>query len=327
MYGILEALTKENVLKKANSYAIFKYYCPTFEEFNKLFTSPLREDKHPSASIIFYKGDLLFKDFGEGSYRAIDFVSRRFNISFFEALQKINADLMLGLGLNSVKCVSNEYTMPVMPESAKVEKRTKIIQVKRREWHTRDREYWNGQYGILEETLKLFDVAPISHFTIDDYLYIADKYSYNYNYYWEDGVFRRKIYQPFSSFKWVSNGGKIVQGEGMLPKKGDLLIITSSLKDVMVLFELGYVAVAPTSEMSFVPEEYLKKQNARFQRIIAFMDSDDAGYQANLRWWNKYGIGYIMIPEEYKSKDISDFVKNNSVSDACNLMSKLISEL
>ena len=309
MYGIHRDLTKEAIFARIDAYNIFKRYCPGFEKLGKAFKSPLRDnDRHPSAFIIFYKGDLLFKDFGRRSYRAIDFVMAYYKLDYRGALEKINYDFNLKLGnIDYVFTPHDPYIEH--PEDDLKEKTSSIIQIKKREFNDKDKEYW-GQYSIQQSTLSSFNVYALSNFTINDHLYFADPLCYSYDYYWEDNIFRRKIYQPLSYYKWFSNGGAIVQGEGMLPKEGDLLIITSSLKDVMALYEMGYIAIAPTSETSFVPDNYFLKQNKRFKRIILFMDSDKTGIEANKRLSDRWSLRYIIIPEGYKSKDISDMIKN-----------------
>ena len=303
MYEITAVLSKENLLSRIDSYNIFKYYCPNFKVIGKPFTSPFREDKHPSSFIIYYDGDLLFKDFGGESLRAISFVMKLFNLTFRDALEKINFDFNLGLNgnwSNSVIELENNINVPY--------KETTIIRIKRRDWNESDKLYWNP-FGIQISTLTKFNVVPISFFSINDYMFKAAELAYSYEYYWQNDIFRRKIYQPLSKDKWYSNGGDVVQGEGMLPKEGNLLIITSSLKDVMTLYELGYIAIAPTSETSFVPNKYFNKQKTRFARIIIFMDSDDTGIKRSIELNERWNLEYILIPKEYNRKDISDFNK------------------
>jgi len=322
MYGIFKPLTKENIFKKISSYDIFVRYCSGFTTLGKMFKSPLRaDDNDPSASIIYYDGDLLFTDFGLGSFRSIDFVSELKHLTFHETLERINIDFNLKLSGTIVED-SEEY-IP-MERPVYEEKGSAIIEIKSREWEQKDYNYWYKKYRITFQTLDKFQVKPISHFTINGILYVADELAYSFDYYWEDDIYRRKIYQPYSEFKWASNGGKIVQGEGMLPKHGDLLIITSSLKDAMVLYELGFIAIAPTAESAFVPETYFYKQKRRFKRIILFMDSDEPGIKANKKLSEKLGLFYIVIPEEYKVKDISDFVDNYSKEEAKNLLLKIL---
>lgn len=320
-YCIYPELTKETLLSKISSYQIFNEYCDGFIKIGKAFKSPFRQDIHPSAYIIYYNGDLLFKDFGGNgeSYRAIDFVAKLYNISYHETLIKINNELC-------DKLYSEEKYIDIFTNLPHKEKSTTIIKVKYRDWNVLDIEYWNS-YGISIETLIKFNVHPISYFSINDYIYKADELAYSYDYYWEKEVFRRKIYQPLSkTYKWFSNGGAIVQGEGMLPKQGSLLIITSSLKDTMALYELGYIAIAPTSETSFLPTEYFKKQDKRFTIKVLFMDSDEVGIKRNIKLSEQWNIPYIYIPLEYKSKDISDLIKNMGKDKTKELLKQMLQE-
>jgi len=323
-YGIRKRLTKESIYSKINSYDIFKRYCTGFEEPNKVFRSPLRDtDNNPSSYIIFYKGDWLFNDFGKGSYRAIDFVMELFRISYDQALSQINHDFNLDLGPS----IGGLWEYKPLHVDKALEKKITEILIRKRPWEEHDIGYWYNNYRITLDALTKFNVCPLEAFNINGNQYIAEKYSYSYNYYWENDIFRRKIYQPFSKInKWFSNGGAVVQGEGVLPKQGDLLIITSSLKDVMTLYEMGYTAIAPTSEASFVPTSYFVKQKDRFERIIIFMDSDVAGMEANIRLSKKWGLEYIFIPGNYKSKDISDMVKDHGQETAKKLLHEEINK-
>ena len=69
-----------------------------------------------------------------------------------------------------------------------------------------------------------------------------------------------KIYQPYSKFKWLSNTSvSDLQGLSQLPKSGDTLVITKSLKDVMCLDIWGIPAVAPSSESCVIPSDIVKQ--------------------------------------------------------------------
>jgi len=322
MYRVTPLLTVDNIFKKITSYDIFRKYCLEFKEVGKAFHSPFRTDKHPSAFIIYYNGDLLFKDFGGDSLRAINFVSKLLSLNFPETLERINNDFGLGLEGGEFENSKTENKKIVL-----YDKEDLVIKIKRKNWEQKDIDYWM-QYDIQLTTLKLFDVYPISHYSINDYIEIADSLAYSYDYYWENDIFRRKIYQPFSKKKWVNNGGKVVQGEGMLPKTGDLLIITSSLKDVMTLYELGYTAIAPTSETAFVPDKYFEKQTSRFKHKLLFFDSDDTGIKRSIELSEKWNIDYILIPRENDKdpKDISDFVKQNGKNSAERIIKQILSE-
>ena len=325
MIGFGEDLTLNNILDKIQSYDIFKAYCSNFKEIGKNFASELRDDPNPSCVINYYQGDLMYKDFGDNStFRAIDYVKYKYSINFFQVLEKINTDFNLKLGVIGV---STSYDTKFRISSKKhvsERKEAKVITRQVREFNSDDISFW-GQFGISVETLKKFDVEAISAFWIDEVLHIAAKYSYCYNFYWENGVFRRKIYQPFDSSKWTGNGGKCVQGEGMLPQNGELLIVTKSLKDVMVLYEMGFISVSPPSESTFLPIEYYEKQNNRFNKIILLFDNDSSGVKMSRKFSKQLNIQCMFIPLG-QGKDISDFVKNNNKELGRKLINSLIYE-
>ena len=55
----------------------------------------------------------------------------------------------------------------------------------------------------------------------------------------------------------------------MLPKSGgDYVVITKSLKDVMLLYEFNIPAIAPNSETLFISDKQLEKLKSKFKNII-----------------------------------------------------------
>lgn len=96
-----------------------------------------------------------------------------------------------------------------------------------------------------------------------------------------------------------------------LPKNGgDILVITKSMKDVMLLHEFNIPAIAPNSEVLFVTDAQLNKLKTKFKHIIVVYDNDFAGIE-NLSKIHKAHPELIVtfIPRKYEAKDISDFYK------------------
>lgn len=91
----------------------------------------------------------------------------------------------------------------------------------------------------------------------------------------------------------------------------------------MTLYELGYTAIAPTSETSFVQDKYFDKQKDRFKKIMLFMDSDETGIKMNKKLSEKWSLDYISIPDEYHSKDISDLVYHHNKETAKQLLDEI----
>lgn len=61
-----------------------------------------------------------------------------------------------------------------------------------------------------------------------------------------------------------------IQGAHMMPKQGEYLTITKSLKDVCCLYSLGIPAIAPMSETCFLTDSQYKKIIKRFDKVILF---------------------------------------------------------
>lgn len=62
-----------------------------------------------------------------------------------------------------------------------------------------------------------------------------------------------------------------------MPKTGEYLTITKSLKDCMTLYSLGIPAIAPMSETCFLTDSQYSKLLKRFNKISLLWDNDYTG--------------------------------------------------
>ena len=309
-----ELLDKETILDKVSEYQIFKYYCTHFEEPDKKFKSDLREDKTPTVSISMLGGRLRYKDFGcpEHSFDCFGYIAYKHNTDFYGAL--IHIDGVFGLGL-SAGVRLNRTIRKVDPRIK--EKTRSEIQVRIRELDWRDDRYWD-QFGIDRRILRIFNVQPITHYWINEQRFSCDSISYRYRF--DCGY---KIYRPLErDFKWSSNvGAECLQGYQQLPRSGRTVFLTSSLKDVMCMAVLGYPSFALQSEMFMPREETISKVKTRFKEIVVLYDNDfdnprNPGQTMAVKICEKYGLDNIVIPSYYRSKDISDLIKDHGLQEA-----------
>lgn len=134
---------------------------------------------------------------------------------------------------------------------------------------------------------------------------------------------RYKWYRPLSQNKknkWKSNCKlEDVFGYLQLPAKGNVVFITSSAKDVMTLYELGYPAIAFSSEIiptkgtgyKFV-RTLIDHLESRFDVVLLFLDNDEAGKKYTQTVAKTYNIKSILLPDN-EPKDITDYhVKYNT---------------
>lgn len=327
-----KSLTKENILRHLDTYQLFKAYCPGFKQIGLMFSSEFRSDPKPSCHIIVWKGDLLYKDFGEGSYRVFDYIARKFNTDFDGALRKVNEDFNLGLGGN---IVSSGPSL-VIPEKSTVdlyhrEKKPTIIEIQPRPWTKLDAKYWS-KYGIPSKLLEYHNIKSISNYTIsseqkEKASYVLNPFmiGYSIDYYWNDGVFRRKLYFPHvKNGKFISNvDNTIVQGWTLLPKYGKILFITKSYKDILIFNLLGYWAIAPNSELSYIPDEVMNKLKSRFENIYAWFDNDASGIEGATRFSVKFELKMTHNPIG-EPKDPSDYVEKYGLKNFDSLVSNFL---
>lgn len=308
-------LTVENILRVINPIDIYKRYSSNFQKINSHFKSDFRVDPKPSAIVYYYNGTWLYNDFGgNGSMNCFQFVQLKLGLTFKEVLERINNDFSLclgGSGFGNTKM--SHKSIIIEPQS---EFKT-IITVKRREFKPHDLEWWGSQ-AWNEEMLNFAKISPIEYFRltserkgIDNMLYKCDDYSYNMDYYWHNGIFRRKLYFPKKEplKKWLSNVDKtVVQGWDLLPKSGNILFITSSFKDCAPFYRIygKWCAIAPNNEGSWLPDKVFYKLKSRYDKIYIYFDNDEAGIKAAKKYSAIYKIPYIHNPIG-SPKDPTDF--------------------
>mgnify|MGYP002468251228 FL=1 len=295
-------ITLDYILSKVTEYDIYARYLGQFK-VGFIYNSPFRKDKNPSFGIFRSKktGKLLFKDHGNGECGDI--------IKFVELYTGItNYNDLLNQIVKDMQITNNT----VLHSNKEVEKSTEtVIGVVRQDWTDIDKQYWS-QFGISLKTLKKFGVSSIKYYLCDGV--VKGVYKENNPMYAYKVYNRFKIYRPLADkyTKWRNNLTPYdIQGYEQLPKKGDLLIITKSMKDVMCLYEMGYTAISPASESTFLTPDVIDALKLRFKRILICFDRDVPGVKNMRKISLKTGLNGFLIHKKWKAKDISDAVKLN----------------
>lgn len=290
-----------NLLTLITEFDIYRFYLG--EEFciGCNLHSPLRDnDRNPSFSVFNSNNSLRWKDFGTGkSGDFIEFVKLKFNLSFKQALDKVYNDL------TSIKSQSVPYYLfpGIQPK--------REIKVKKRDFTRFDLEYWSS-FGINQQILNKYEVSALQKYWLiegnKEMVFNSIKNISVYCYHF--GSYKYRLYSPFNKdFKWITNAGsEILQGWNQLSIKGEKLILSKSLKDVMTLNSLGFEAVAPQSEHTIIPEDVIIELIRRFEEIIVFFDNDNSGIEASKRYKERYNLKTVFLPDK-TAKDISDYYK------------------
>lgn len=308
-------ITLDWILSKVTEYDIYAKYIGQFK-VGMIYNSPFRKDKNPSFGIYYSKRtkQLLFKDHGTGECgNVIKFVSlftskTEYNDILSDIVDKLNIT-------NNTKLVSSKQYIP--PTET-------VIGVVRQEFTDVDINYWK-QFNISINTLKKFNVNSIKYYLCNGIVkgtYKRENPMYAYKVY-----NNFKIYRPLADkyTKWRNNLTDYdIQGYEQLPQKGDILFITKSMKDVMCLHEMGYPAVSPSSESTFLPKDVLEQLKTRFKRIIILFDRDTAGVKRSRKLSRETGLEAMFINKKFKAKDVSDAVKANSFEEIKNWLNETI---
>ena len=310
-------MSLKDLLEKVSDYDIYSYYLGPIKP-KKLINSPLRpDDKIPSFAIFPSKtGGMLFKDHGTGEAgNAIKFMKLYKNIQTREEMER---EL-----LKIVKQINPSQTARKAVRMAENASET-VIGIVRQPFTEVDKKYWK-QFHISLDTLKRFNVFSIKYFLCNNIvrgIYKEDNPMYAYKV--DD---RFKIYRPLASkyTKWRTNlNNTNIQGYAQLPEKGDLLFITKSLKDVMCLYEMGFCAVSPSSETTFIPNSILEDLRKRFKTIIILFDRDEAGVKNARRCSKEHKLNAMFVHKKFKAKDVSDAVKANGFVVVKNWLTKTV---
>lgn len=305
-YTFEPKITKEFLLSKNNEETYMTYYLGIPVK-KGLFKSPLRSDSHVTCSFFRGKsGNLYFKDFASGKCLTFEgVVMEKYNCNYHTALKIIAKDF----GYTKDSPVK-KIAVKIQPKFEE-EKQT-FIQIEAKEFSEPELKWW-GSFGITKDILHRFKVYSCSTVFLNGNIYAQSaQHSPIYGYYFgkKENIEQWRIYMPKrKEFRFIGNvSTKTIQGYKQLAKTGKLVVITKSMKDVMCLYSLGILAIAPNSETQFVSDKVLEELKQRFKYIVLLYDNDLTG----VRFTNKIRKQHpelivSMIPRNTGAKDISDY--------------------
>lgn len=314
-------ITKEEILERIPQESIFEHYLSITPKPGVLYRSTLRDDKNPTCSFKWIRGKLLFRDWAEDKpMDCFSVVQRVCKCNFYQAVNTIAKDFKLRNG-KSHKLADYKSIFKRKPEKH-TEKSS--IRAKRQEFTNVDLEYLY-LHGISSRTWRFFAVSSVSD------VWVNGKHIYHYKdsdpaFVYHFGKYEYKIYfYKRDKMRFVCNTNAI-QGYHQLPSRGEILIMTKSLKDVAVLREAGYYAVAPQSENTPFPGLYMGHLRTKWKYLYTLYDFDRTGVKAAKRDRKLYGAYPLFLTngrfrtKNYQAKDPAEFAARYSVSELKNLL-------
>lgn len=315
-----------DILDKYDEVQIYRYYFGQDFQLGKKYNSPFRKDNDPSFGFFLStkSGMLLCQDLGSGEvYNMVTFVGKLYNISYAQAAIKIatDFDILENAKKANLNPIVNKHLSKFSEDFVKQEYKFTVVL---KEFSEKELNWWKT-FNITRDILREFNVGSAKSIFINkiERIFKGMKFVYKF-----PKVERVKIYCPEESRenKWRGNVNSVddVYGYFKLPNKGELLIITKSLKDVMCLYSLGYTAVSFQSETYNPSREIIDELKSRFKKVVTLYDNDEAGKKKSSYFKDTFDIDIKLIPNEYETKDISDTVARHGVDISSKLLKILL---
>ena len=303
-------VTQEFIFSKGvNQESIMQFYTGIDVTSKKLHLSPFRNDHKVTCALYKSKSNILYlHDFATNEHiNCFQVVMKKYSVNYYEALNIIARDFNLIKGSNNVK------EAPIIVKPLKETEKTRI-QVQIKDFTEQELKWWES-FGISKKLLKKYHIFSIQHVFLNGELkFTSAENSPIYGYYFgkdKNGIEKWKVYFPLKTeYRFLNNlSKKVLQGYHQLPKTGDLLVITKSMKDVVALYGFGISDVSPNSETLFVDEKKLEEFKKRFRHILVLYDNDRPGLH-NMWLIRKQHpeLNYFYLPF-YLSKDFTDSIK------------------
>lgn len=306
---IIISLNSETILSKISEYDIFKYYMPNQNwEINKATNSPFRNESKASFSIYSKDGRLLYLDFADVNFKGscFDFVKQLFNISYNDALEKIDSDFDLGI---RKKSSNNQKFLEIVskyeqPEN--LDKKYSHIQVVTRKFNTVELEYWNQYHQDISD-LKVNHIYAVKNLYLNKKKIPVNRNDLTFGYLY-DGHW--KIYRPNDpNFKWIPNNVPITTIDGKENLKSDQLVfINKSKKDYMVIKKIyEYTCGVQNEGLGCFSQENVKFIKDNSNRQILSFDSDVPGVKNSKVITKMFDFEHCNVPSYYLKEGIKDW--------------------
>jgi hypothetical protein len=325
-------LSKEQILSRVDQKTLYEYYFGQKIDLRRnKYRNPFRVDMRPgSCHFNWYNKKLYFFDKATGdSIDVFSFVSRLYNLDFYQTLYKINLDFSLGFESDIIFDDITANKQRGIPEIKYYPSHNRKFEfkVETRWWDQIDANYWKSYY-ISSKDLTRFNVFPVSKYYKNysgvnfklKYEYTDPNdpcYCYRFN---NNDSIEVKMYRPTvrdTSLKWDTNCSvDVIQGYNQLPDTGDTLILSSSLKDTICFTNAGYHSCSTQSENTYLKPEKVRELKSRFDRIVIILDNDSAGINFSKKMSHVYQLPYFILPHVDDCSDFSDIVKEVGMTDA-----------
>ena len=213
----------------------------------------------------------------------------------------------------------DKYKGEIRSRSITIKEEKEIIKEKiitTRDFSKEELIYWL-RFGITGETLNHFNVKAVDEIN-------GIKKEMTFIYYLKSN--RYKIYSPLSKYKKMKFWGTMKSSDVFGIEQIDYdrktpFIITKSLKDVILLYQMGFNSISFASESIIPKETLISTLKFKFKKIYILYDNDKQGTEASEKIAKEHGLIDIKLSV---AKDISDCANKYGYLEALNHLIKQI---
>ncbi len=322
-----------DILERVDEYTLYCYYLGYGPIIGARYESPVRKfivesgmDADPSFGLFVptrvyknigggvYPNEFLWRDMGLGIGGDIFELVRR----LYKLVSRRDAfvQVMLDTGM-----LPGERTIPVIDvKESKFVGYSNISIVSRAMTHM-ELKYWKA--GNITPPLldRYFTTSVRAYWLYDDQQYprFAPKIAFAYRI-WD----KYQLYFPHEPKRWKFRTNwtyTCVPGYLQLEYNQPLLIITKSMKDVMVLRSFGYEAISPRGENIMLPVECIEAMKRKYQRILVLFDND-MKHKGDEYEFEKVYVP-LLLPGD---KDVYGFCINHGPSETVQMLNQIFHE-
>ena len=280
---------------------IFQHVLGFTPQLHKKYRSPefLRDDKNAGCYFVERRGRLYFYDhhFGSKGFSCFDLAMKKYNCSFNEVIKILHHELQSKKKLPQLEAFSNQLKIKIITE----------------DWNTTTLEYWTD-HGVNEKLLIDHNVYYVAEAWMNSRYYLNQFFHKEligptFAYVFESGNI--KLYSPNEKYYKHYTNTNITDVFGIF-EDTKRLIVTSSPKDVLVLKSIlpDISIVCTNSENVLLPYDKLEHILDKY-KVTLFYDNDDTGIKYSKLHSEYYNCNFVLIPDKFKVKDISDFFIQN----------------
>lgn len=264
---------------------IYRYYLKHDFIPGAKYKSPLpgRDDKDPSFQILYKNGKLVWRDYGYVPDKRLSMYPNNAivfahimlgSISINETIQQIYDDIILGnntLSKEEIQKIKINALKGVYSAGVRIKQKMDPYEI----------AYWIN-LGVTKELIDRYNIYGTEAAFFNNKLWrksVPKDPLFTYLFSKEEEQWQ--LYRPYagngSKFRG-HNTTEVIMGWDQLPTRGQTLIITKSMKDLLVLESINFISIAPMSEKRFADLIPLADEiNSRFNHVYIMFDNDKTG--------------------------------------------------